>query len=115
MSKKKHNDEQYKDENGKFVQKTCDAQRLRVTGMWERYYFNKKGEQVMMLKSGKINKAGWQNLQQFGDDAIILITPITRKKGGRPDFCMWVMKPDYSKSKTSFSKTDPHDAWEPED
>ena len=116
MAKKKHNDEQYKDDDGKFVQRTSDEKRLRITGMWERYFFNKKGESVMMLKSGKINKAGWQNLQQFGDDARIIIMPVGRgTKGGGPEFCMWAMKPDYTKKRASYSKTDPHDQWEPED
>ena len=71
---------------GKFKQKTS-GDYLRITGFWE-----KPGG---ILKSGRISKEGFQNIEQFGEKTILLILPNKRKKGNQPDWEMFAVC-DYS-------------------
>jgi len=66
------------DDNQKteFPQKTR-GDMLYVTGAWEKE--DKYG--CTYWKTGKMNREGMQNLQQFGDDTVLLLFPITKKHG----------------------------------
>ena len=67
------------------VQKS-DGRFRKVTGMW----FKKRADNKFMAKSGLINREGWQNLQAFGENTILLVVPNVCKRGKKernaPDY-----------------------------
>jgi hypothetical protein len=55
-----------------------------VTGLWEKSKF---------LKSGRINRFGWANVQAFGEDTMFILKKVKRKRNpGDPDWKMYAVK-----------------------
>jgi len=72
----------------------------KVTGLWERTKYDKKGRAFVLLKSGRINVQGWINLQAFGEDTMLLCVPNLRKrkKDGAPDYWLYACRDHASDS-----------------
>jgi hypothetical protein len=80
-------------QEGKYVQKTEGSLR-KVTGLFKRRTFNKKGESVVYYKSPRINIQGWINMNAFGSDTVLMIMPNPRKKVNAPDAILFAVHHD---------------------
>ena len=71
----------------KYVQRK-DSRFRKITGLFEKKMYDKRGRPYPILKSGHINMAGWENMQAFGDNTIFLVVPNKQfgKKSYSPDY-----------------------------
>ena len=80
----------------------------KVTGLWEKVAYDKKGRAFVLLKSGRLNVQGWINLQVHGEDTLLLIVPNMRRtrKNDAPQYWLYACK-DYASENPADRKDDP--------
>lgn len=77
----------------KHVQRT-DGDLRKVTGLFKRRTYNKKGKEVIYYKSPRINIQGWINLNAFGENTVLMVMPNPRPKVNAPHAFIYAVHKD---------------------
>lgn len=85
-----------KNQKTEYTQGT-DGPFRKITGFWKRSKTGKNGKEMVYFKSGRMNMAGFENMQAFGEDTEFLILPYRKSsRTGRspngPDYYMIAVK-----------------------